>query len=232
MKIPLLIGKNSSGKNQFVDLSEVPVLMVSYCNENQLNSLFGQFNLYDGNYIITNSRRLARWGISNKSQIAFLRDEPESGLIESRDKLIKMVLEEIIVRRDIMKKKKIESFSRYFELNTWNEQKLDYLFLLIDDVWDIVVSKPKKLALNFMMSILYGPSVGIHTIFASTISYRNLLQQLVQFHPILTLELQKRYGKPEPRQINNLGHEIIFTQDELIYYKKANIMDMERFYKI
>ncbi len=66
------------------------------------------------------------------------------------------------------------------------------------------------------MSILYGPSVGLHTIFESAISYRNLLQQLVQVYPILTLELQKKYGLPEPKQIRQLGHELIFTPDELI----------------
>ncbi|MCY7361097.1 MAG: hypothetical protein LH629_03370, partial [Ignavibacteria bacterium] len=98
-------------------------------------------------------------------------------------------------------------------------------------IWDIVKAKPKKLTLDLMLILLYGPAVGIHTIIASGISYRNLLQQLVGIHPILTLELQKKYGRPEPKQISALGHELIYTPDELVFYKKQGSFEMERFFK-
>jgi hypothetical protein len=55
-----------------------------------------------------------------------------------------------------MKQKKILDFKRYTSLNIWNEIKLDYLFVFVDDIWDIIVSKPKNLGLNFMMILLSG----------------------------------------------------------------------------
>jgi hypothetical protein len=83
-----------------------------------------------------------------------------------------------------------------------------------------------------MMIILYGPLVGIHTIFASVLSYRNILEQLINKHPILTIELRKKYGFPEPSKISELGQELIFTPDGLVYYKKNAISDLLKYYKL
>jgi hypothetical protein len=60
---------------------------------------------------------------------------------------------------------------------------------------------------------------------------RNLLQQLVGIYPILTIELKKKYGIPEPVKISELGNELIFSAEDFVYYKKGSIMDMVRFYK-
>jgi hypothetical protein len=160
-----------------------------------------------------------------------MRDDPKIEF-EKRIDLIDHILEEIVNRQKIMKKKKIIDFERYVSLNTWNDIKLEYQFLIVDDVWDVIVSKPLKLGLNFMMIILYGPLVGIHTIFASVLSYRNILEQLINKHPILTIELRKKYGFPEPSKISELGQELIFTPDGLVYYKKNAISDLLKYYKL
>jgi hypothetical protein len=65
-----------------------------------------------------------------------------------------------------------------------------------------------------MRIILYGSDVGIHTIFTSKLSYRNLLEQLININPSITKELQKKYGVPEPKRINSIGHELLFTADK------------------
>ena len=234
MSIQLLIGKNSDGENQYIEMNKVPVLMISYCNEDQLSFIFQQLGkqvLNHKNYIITNSRYFKKWELEQKKIHLFLRDEPEAEF-ETRNDIINHLLEEIIKRQKIMKKKSITAFTRYVELNTWNEIKLDYLYLFLDDVWDLIVSKPKKLALNFMMILLYGPNVGIHVVFASAISYRSLLQQLVNVYPILTIELKKKYGIPEPKKISDLGHELIFTPEDFVYYNKGNISEMIKYYKV
>jgi hypothetical protein len=233
MKKPLLIGKDSAGKNQFIDLSEVPVLIVSFCDENQLTSIFSQFGVFESStrhYLITNTRYFNLWKFDKERFRVFMRDEPEFDII-SRNDLINQIVDEIIRRQKIMKQKKTTDFRRYNSLNTWNDIKLDYLFLFIDDIWDIIISKPKKLALNFMMILLYGQYVGVHVVFASAISYRNLLQQLVGIYPILTIELKKKYGIPEPVKISELGHELIFSVEDFLYYKKGSITDMVRYYK-
>jgi hypothetical protein len=105
-------------------------------------------------------------------------------------------------------------------------------FVFIDDVWDIIISKPKKNALNLMMIMIYGPEVGIITVFASIMSYMNLLQQLVHLHPEITVELQKQYGIPEPRLISEFGHELIFSTEDFVYYKKGMAFSLERYYRI
>jgi hypothetical protein len=233
MKIPLLIGKDSTGKNEFIDLSDIPVLMISHCDEMQLTSIFSQFGLIESStrhYLITNTRYYNTWKFDKERFRVFMRDEPEFDII-SRNGLINQIIDEIIRRQKIMKQKKVTDFKRYNTLNTWNDIKLDYLFLFIDDIWDLIVSKPKKLALNFMMILLYGQYVGVHVVFASAISFRNLLQQLVGIYPILTIELKKKYGIPEPVKISELGNELIFSAEDFVYYKKGSIADMVRYYK-
>ncbi len=232
MKVPLLIGKNSSAEQVAIDLSLVPLLMISYFHENQLTNLLSQFTKSKKNYFITNSRRLKKWELPIENNYIFLRDIPEIGNVTSRSMIVKLVLKEIEKRNKVLQKNKIDSFIKYHALNTWNKVKLDYKFIIIDDVWDLVTAKPQRIAMNFMMIILYGPSVGIHTVFTSGLSYRNLLQQLVLDHPEITEELKKKYGNPPPQDINNLGHELILTSDELVYYKKASIMEMEKFFKL
>jgi hypothetical protein len=232
LKIPLLIGKNSSAEQVAIDLSLVPLLMISYFHENQLTNLLSQFTKSKKNYFVTNSRRLNNWEVPIENNYIFLRNTPELGNVASRSKIVKLVLNEIEKRNKVLQKNKIDSFIKYYALNTWNKVKLDYQFIIIDDVWDLVTAKPQRIAINFMMIILYGPSVGIHTVFTSGLSYRNLLQQLILDHPGLTEELKKKYGNPPPQDINNLGHELILTADDLVYYKKASIMEMEKLYKL
>ena len=232
MKLPFHIGKNSLAEHFTIDLSRVTLLMISYFSENQLTNLFSQFAKSKKNYFLTNSRRFKNWKIDIDSNYVFIRDAPETGNISSRSKLVKHILNEIIKRNTVLQKNKIDSFTKYYALNTWHKVKLDYQFFIIDDVWDLVTAKPQKIALNFMMILLYGPSVGIHIVFASGLSYRNLLQQLVLVHPELTEELKKKFGSPPPQDINNLGHELILTADELVYYKKESIMEIEKLYKL
>ena len=234
MNANLLIGKNSDGKDQYIDLTKVPVLIISYCEDEQLRYIFSQFDSFDfvnKNYLIANTRFLNDWGFHKEHFHLFMRDDPKIEF-ETRIDLIDHIIKEIVNRQKIMKKKKVVDFERYVSLNTWNDIKLGHQFLIVDDVWDIIVSKPLKLGLNFMMIILYGPLVGIHTIFASGISYRNILEQLINKHPILTIELRKKYGFPEPRKISELGQELIFTPDGLVYYKKSAISDLMKNYKL
>ena len=81
------------------------------------------------------------------------------------------------------------------------------------------------------MILLYGQKVGVHVVAASAISYRNLLQQLVSIYPILTIELKKKYGIPEPIKLSELGHELIFSSEDFVYYKKGSVADMIKYYK-
>lgn len=236
MTIPLSIGKNSIGEEQFINLIEVPFLMISYSNEQQLTKIFKQvcsieYDFRDKNYVITNSKRLTAWNCSLAENFVFLKDEPEMGKSHSRNELLNQVVIEINQRKKILKGKKIKLFNKYQELNRWNKKKLTYQILLIDDIWDIVKSKPISISYTLIWIFLYGPEVGVHSIIASGISYRNLLQQLIVLNPKIRKELQNKYGIPEPAQIGMLGEEIIITPDDLVYHKKKSMADMVRYFK-
>lgn len=233
MIIPFKVGKNSNGEDQFIDLSETPLLMVSYGDESTLNTLFQNICTIDyldksSNYLATNSRRLQQWGEINSNDFIYLRDEPEQGKISSRKNLLKKVTDEISRRQVLIKR--VKDFKRYHSLNLWNEEKLTYQFLLIDDIWDMLAAKPKDIGIQLIRVLLYGPAVGIHTIFASGISYRNLLAQLVNVNPLITDLLQEKYGIPEPTPISEFGRELIYSPDGLIFYKKNGFKEIEKFY--
>ena len=235
MLIPLIIGKNSNGENLFIDLAITPLLMISYCEEEQLANIFSQlqsltYPFKQNDYYISSLRKCKTWKINVQNAFTFYKDEPDKGNVKNRIKMMKLLNDEISKRERIIKLKKLPDFKRYFSLNTWQTEKLAYQFFVIDDIWDLIISKPKSLGLSLMRIILYGPQVGIHTIFTSSLSYRNLLEQLISINPSITKELQKKYGVPEPQKINTLGSELILTADNLIFYKKAGSMGMEKMY--
>jgi hypothetical protein len=233
MVLPLVIGKNSSADNVILDIGMMPILMISYCNEEQLGLIFKQFKGQDDlirNYLITNSRRFYQWEFSKNHFITFLRDMPSFDL-PSRAMILQAIMSEIKRRQLVLKKEKANQGlgpHPTIPMNMSTKKR----FVFIDDVWDIIVSKPKKNALNLMMIMIYGPEVGIITVFASIMSYMNLLQQLVHLHPEITVELQKQYGIPEPRLISEFGHELIFSTEDFVYYKKGMAFGLERYYRI
>ena len=235
MLIPLNIGKNSNGENQLIDLANIPLLMISYCEEKQLVNIFSQlqslsYPFKQNDFYISSIRKCKTWKIDIQNAFTFYKDEPDKGNVKNRIKLMKLVNDEISKRERILKLKKLPDFKRYYSLNTWQTEKLSYQFFIIDDIWDLIISKPKTLGLSLMRVILFGPQVGIHTIFNSSLSYRNLLEQLIRINPSITKELQKKYGVPEPQKINTLGSELILTAENLIFYKKAGSMGMEKMY--
>lgn len=144
--------------------------------------------------------------------------------------MLKLLNDEISRREKLISKNRIKDFKRYCSLNTWQTEKLTYQFFVVDDIWDLIISKPKSLGLSLMRVILYGPQVGIHTIFTSSLSYRNLLEQLIHINPTISMELQRKYGVPEPSKINTLGSELIFSAENLIFYKQAGSSEMKKMY--
>lgn len=235
MIIPFYIGQNSDGERQMIDLAESSLLMISYSEEVTLMNTFAQIDAVnyphkDFNYIIASSKNSTAYLTSGSPHVFFWKDEPEMGSVHSREQLLKLISKEIVGREKILKKNNCNNFREYFLMNDQNDLKLSYRFLLIEDVWDVVRAKPKSLSLLLMRIMLYGAAVGIHTIFASGISYRNLLQNLVNINPAIQKELQAKYGIPEPTQINTLGQELIFTPDGLIYFKKHSRADLLKLY--
>lgn len=244
MKFPLTIGLNSSNEAQQIDLAQVPLLMVSYSFANELQWYMRQILLAETAEIsggITASELGKPYFIGNSRYVFpgdpndcsyFCTDEPENSTHTSRAKLLNAVLREMQSRSRIMKKKRIISFEKYHALNLWNTIKLPYQLLIIDDIWNLVQAKPTSLSIQLFRIILNGPAVGIHTVIGSNLSYRNLLQHLMELNPPIRKMLQEKYGIPEPTQISNIAHELILSPDNLVFYKKPDSMDLEKFYPL
>ncbi len=116
MLIPLIIGKNSNGENQTIDLSNTPLLMISYCEEEQLANIFSQlqsltYPFKKNDYYISSKRKFDGWKLNNHNAFTFFKDEPEEGNVKSR---VKLLNDEISNRERILKKKKITDFKRYY----------------------------------------------------------------------------------------------------------------------
>lgn len=237
MLIPLRIGRRSDGTDVTIDISHSPLTMVSYHNDAQRTALFKQLcktehPYADFNYHMVTTREMEDWNFEPHPSRHFIRDEPELGFYKSRQEMMKSILDEMTLRNRILKQQKIELFSRYYALNLWKEEKMSYRLLIVDDIWDLVQHKPVAAGLNLMKILLFGGQVGIHSIIASNISYRNLLQHLIDVHPELTDDLKRKFGYPYPAQLSALGQEIICTPDNLIFYKQAGKMEMEKLYSI
>jgi len=235
--IPFALGLNSNNEHQFKDLAQVPLLMVSYTETKELQPYFSQLfhggittaEPAVGHYLLANSRHL----IGNTNGWSYyLTDEPEMGTHTSRAKLLGAVLREMQFRERTMKQKRITIFEKYHALNLWNKVKLPYKLLLIDDIWNLVKAKPSSLSISLFRIILNGPAVGIHTIISSNISYRNLLQHLIELNPPIKKMLQEKYGIPEPTQISSIAQELILSPDHLVFYRKSSALDLEKFYPL
>lgn len=236
MIIPLAIGLNSNNEPQQINLALVPLLMVSCSHSRELQPYFSQIVTVDDpslkagrQFLIVNSRHLPSEDSPHKY---FLTDDPEKGTHISIQALLNDVLKEMKLRNKIMRQKKITSFEKYHALNLWNPIKLNYSFLLIDDIWNLVSAKPQSLSISLFRVILNGPAVGIHTILVSNISYRNLLQQLIELNPAIEKMLQEKYGIPAPTQISAIAQELIISPDKLIFYKKSSVIDMQKYYPL
>lgn len=247
MKFPLTIGLNSSNEAQQIDLAQVPLLMVSYSFSSELEPFMRELLLAESAgitatetskpFFIGNSRYLPTdpeppKTLSPQQTPCFLTDEPENSTHSNRSKLLNAVLREMQSRSRIMKQKRIISFEKYHALNLWNTIKLPYQLLIIDDIWNLVQAKPTSLSIQLFRIILNGPAVGIHTVIGSNLSYRNLLQHLMELNPPIRKMLQEKYGIPEPTQISTIAHELILSPDNLVFYKKPDSMDLEKFYPL
>lgn len=216
--IPFLIGKNSNGEDKLIDLFSTSLLMISYSQDEQLIKILKK--LFDLNnesflskYLITTSRILEEIEINNETDKIFLRDAPEKSLAKFLNEINKQIAK------------------RYKEIDKEKRDEFKRIVLIIDDIWSLVISKPRSNVLLFINILLKGSAVGVNTIIFSGISYRNLLPQLIEINPEIKAELQKKYGILEPKTLNIIGTELIFTPDDLVFLRKKGEMEVERYFK-
>lgn len=108
--------------------------------------------------------------------------------------------------------------------------KLIPLIVMIDDIFDIIITKRKYTGIYFLELLVAGKELEIYFIAASFWTYRNLLSQLIKSK----LQVKKGTGNQVPEKsflsIQPLVAELIITPEDLYFFKLGNQTDYTRYF--
>ncbi len=204
--INITLGNKSNSEAVVVDLVLLDNLFVSYVSKSQFLKLYGQIiNSNKGvNYLLIGKAEniFKRIGFANIETYTY--DNPESGSITNKKHLFAKI-HGALVR--LKKQGKI-----------LNPMQL----IVIDDIFIVAAKLDKKGIEQFKNLLNYGSAFGIHFIIGSILPYRNLLKQLMIEQSV----------KNKNNLINELGAEIIFNPDGLIFFREKNIVEYTVLYPI
>lgn len=214
MRIPLQIGRNSSGELYTIDLQALPNLFLSYSEDNQLVNVLQQ--LIDGisiapeqSLIVTcfhkqTTEHLLPIASENNSSGNFYAYS-DNNKHRTVDNLIQTVTKELNLRK------------RLVAANKLNILKRPSIVVLIDDIFEVITCKHKKTPLSFIELLLDGSLFGIHFIACSSGIYQNLLDQLVTVSPAMKKRMLK--GKHSAGIREPLAARMIINPDGLVFFK-------------
>jgi len=218
MSLLLTIGRNSNGEIRAIDLVTLPHLFISYSETNQLEDCLRSLSLIGGTehpltwYLAVDSSRSVLFeakadGFNTIEN--FYRDDPMLGTIPTRGLFIKALHTELTLRK---KKKTVAK----------------EIIIVMDDIWDMVIHQDKQTGKRLLMLLTEGHKQGIHLVVASPTSYRNLLLQIMQNGK--TNKKAEGDFDMYNKGITTLGAEIVFTPDNLVFYRERGSRDIQRFY--
>lgn len=229
MDIKLKIGKKSSGDNVFILLNQEPNLFITYSNEHQLYSTLLSFvsvftNEYQGLEIayafsFKTEQQVFKEIETDFFKQRFIRNEYREGYTESKNVFWNKLLYEF--RKRLKQIKTLESDDQ------WHES---VLVVMIDDIFEMILTQRKKTGLAFLELAVYGSRVGIHFVVAAYGTYRNLLNQLIQLNPGIEKKLRENTLTSSLRMINPLGSELILSGEGLTFYKEKDAFQLTKLY--
>ena len=224
-KIPLVIGRQSTGEETIIDLRELPNLFISYSNDDQLPLLYTSFIqqilLLDipVAFSFSLSSRLAEHIqplVADKSiLIQFMHATHEAGKINTIVEFVEALSLEGKRRKALSKMHSPTS-------------KPTPLVVFIDDIFEVLMLPHKKTPLLFIELLITGAMQHIYFILGSTGIYRNLLNQIIHVNPSLQRKLKKpvqvlSYNQP-------LGAELVMNPDGLLFYRERDEKIHKRLY--
>ena len=226
--ISLTIGRQSSGEECIVNLTDLPNLFISYSNEVQLPEIFSlliktistsypamQFALSFGSRLTTLLQPLVE---KETLLLQFTHVDYDPAKINTMEEFIGAIMLEF-KRRKILVKNSKRSTSSYLSL-----------VVFIDDIFEVIMSPQKKSSLSFIELLITGSIVNIYFILGSAGIYRNILNQLINVTPALQLKLKKyvqAYNINQP-----MGAELVMNPDGLLFYRERNEKIYRRLYPV
>lgn len=218
--LKLSIGRVSSGGIVFLDLIQSRNIFISYFKTEQLDAILKNVSEYAGNYdntklYIASDSRCKGYFIDAITKIngcqTYFFDKPFRSTLKNKSDFINALHKEYTSRKKAKKRKVISN----------------QIIVIIDNIWNIIQNISKSSGSKLIELLSNSYMVEINFIIASPTSYYNLLNQIIR----------PANGKDNHRYdlddgIKNIGAEIIYNSDELIFLKYFNSMELNRLYKI
>ena len=228
LDLTLIIGKGSNNDLFEVDLMALPHLFVSY-------SETWQINLFLKDTVDTLTRHA---GPGELQFACALSKEMYSGL---ENYLGKVKLISVFIRNEALESAR---GSKYLFMQALMKEmkrrqrvkqssgKLIPMIVIIDDIFEIIITKRKYTGTYFLELLAAGKALEIYFIAASVWTYRNLLSQLIKSK----LQVKKGIGNQVPEKgflsIQPLVAELIITPEDLYFFKMSNQADYTRYFPI
>ena len=226
-KVPLVIGRQSSGEEFIVALEVLPHLFISHSNDEQLQNIFIQFI---GNIIHSKIDLYLSFSLSRKMTLLikplvpieslfmeFSHNDFEDGKINSIDEFVSSLIIEKKNRASLIKKSSIQI------------AMFPTMIILIDNIFEIIIGQQKKTALSFIELLMTAASIKMFFILGSAGIYRPLLDQLITVSPSLKKKLKKSFQDQLITQ--PLGAELVINPDGLLFYRERNEKIYTRLYQ-
>ena len=206
MLLPLTIGKSSDNKILKLDLKDLPHLFISYSEplhlQFYLEDVIAGFSSKDvltpiQYYLFLNrvNYGFLKTMIPEKSITELLvKFEPDLSTIAGKNDFIRALMKIFTTRR----KKAVSSYTS--------------LVVIVDDIFDLIISKRKFTGQYFLEILKEGHKYGIYFVFATIRTYRNLMTQL--------------------QQEQNMCAELIINTEYYFYFKTREEIGYTTYYPV
>ena len=204
----LIIGADTKGNTVSKSLPALHNLFVSYLDDKQIKALLANL-LMAGNNNIARLLLIAKEAnlidtTTRKNMETYIYNNPEIGSIKNKNKLFAQIVKELKRHKGKAGNSKIT-------------------LVCIDDMWQFYPRFTSKIAINHFRQLLqYGYKSNVHFVIGSILPYRNLLVQLMRSD---TLGGNKHV-------VSTLGAELIYSPDELIFFRGLDTEIQEMYYPI
>lgn len=159
-----------------------------------------------------------------------IKNQEEQTGIASKKIFFTQLMNLLNQRLALFKKQSISNISAYNEAFT--TKPLQPMIVLIDDTFDLLLPSKANTGLLLLKLLLAGHTAGIHCISASTLSFKNLLRQLVNIDLKTNSALQKFVINNQLNNLPPLGADMIITTDDFVFIKERQEADYKRLYNL
>jgi hypothetical protein len=233
LDLPVTIGKGSNNDILQVDLKNLPHLFISYSEKEHINQFFVDLlsmlirpdSLIKPQFACALSREMYST-INNylkgaKLLSLFIRNETTDPAGGSKYLFMQRL------KKELVRRQKIKQFP-----DKHPRSQLNPLIVIIDDIFDVIITKRKYTGTHFLELLAAGKELGIHFIAASIWTYRNLLSQLIKSKLRDNKAIDKQVTGKNFLTIQPSVAELIITPEDLYFFKESGQIDYTRYFPI